>query len=352
VLRVQLLGDITAFRDGRAVPLSAPHRRLLAFLALHPGPHEREALAARFWPDVPDPRANLRTAVWVLRRALGDDAVLATRTSLALGPVTRDIDETEDLERADLGESGRPCAGVDDDWAEAARAEHLRRRIARLDGLAAATDDPAEAARWSARRCALTPLDEPAHRALVERLVAAGDRAGALVVGRELTERLRAELGVDAAPATQALLARLRGPATVGSAPVGVAAPMFGRATELAALGAAWTEARKGRGRVVLVTGEAGIGKTRLVAELARRADNVGARVAVGAGVDVGGEAPLAVWQELARALVGVVPPPPERAGWPAELGRLSPDLAGGPRPTPAPGGARRRRAGGRGRRP
>ena len=78
----------------------------------------------------------------------------------------------------------------------------------------------------------------------------------------------------------------------------------------------------------MLVTGEAGIGKTRLVGELARRADNAGARVAVGAGVDVGGEAPLQLWEELARALATVVPRPPEPLGWPAELGRLAPDLA------------------------
>ena len=78
----------------------------------------------------------------------------------------------------------------------------------------------------------------------------------------------------------------------------------------------------------MLVTGEAGIGKTRLVGELARRADNAGARVAVGAGVDVGGEAPLQLWEELARALASVVPRPPEPLGWPAELGRLAPDLA------------------------
>ena len=77
------------------------------------------------------------------------------------------------------------------------------------------------------------------------------------------------------------------------------------------------------------VTGEAGIGKTRLVTELARRADNAGARVAVGAGVDVGGEAPLAIWQELTRALVGGRSGPAGSAGWPAELGRLAPDLAG-----------------------
>jgi predicted ATPase len=106
------------------------------------------------------------------------------------------------------------------------------------------------------------------------------------------------------------------------------ARPLFGRAAELRTLMAAWTAARAGRGRVVLVTGEAGIGKTRLVAELARRADNAGARIAVGAGVDVGGEAPLAVWQELVPQLARTVPPPPEPANWAAELGRLSPDIA------------------------
>ena len=73
---------------------------------------------------------------------------------------------------------------------------------------------------------------------------------------------------------------------------------------------AAWTAARAGHGRVVLITGEAGIGKTRLVAELARRAENAGARTAIGARVDVGGAAPLATWQELVPQLArGVLDP-------------------------------------------
>jgi DNA-binding SARP family transcriptional activator/tetratricopeptide (TPR) repeat protein len=329
MLRVQLIGETSAVRDGEPVPLSGPHRRLLAFLALHPGPQDRDAVAARFWPDAPTARANLRTAVWALRRSLGADAVLATRTTVALAAALRDVDELEDAMRA--GEPSVPaadlCAGLDDDWAQAARSEYVRRCVAVLDELAAAAEDPADAARWSARRCALTPLDEPAHRALLERLAASGDRAGALVAGRDLAARLRTELGVGPAPATRALLARLRGPDAAGAS-LDSATPMFGRIGELAALTAAWSAARDGRGRVVLLTGEAGIGKTRLVRELARRADNAGARVAVGAGVDVGGEAPLAMWQELARALVAVVPQPLEAAGWPAELGRLAPDLA------------------------
>ena len=318
-------------RDGEQVLLSRPHRRLLAYLALHPGPHERDALAARFWPDAPTARANLRTAVWTLRRSLGADAVQATRTTVALAPVVRDVDELgaalERGEPAALDTLGaEPCAEFDDDWADAARAEHRRRCVTLLDALAAAAADPAEAVRWSARRCALTPLDEPAHRALFEHLAAAGDRAGAMLAARELADRLRTELGVGPAPTTRALVARLCGP---GAVPAASGAPMFGRSAELTTLTAAWSAARRGRGRVVVVTGEAGIGKTRLIRELARRADNAGARVAVGAGVDVGGEAPLAMWQELARALVAVVPQPPDEPA-----GR--PSSAGSPRTSPA----------------
>ncbi|TCK22895.1 ATP-binding protein [Pseudonocardia endophytica] len=328
MLRVRLLGEPSAERDGEPIELTAPLRRLLAYLVLHPGPHHRDALASCFWPDAADgvARANLRTAVWGLRRAVGADTVVTTRTDVGLDAsrVATDVDEPD---------PGGPelLAGWPQDWAARARDEHRNRLVRRLDALAddaEAASDPSAAAAHSRARCSLTPLDEPAHCALMRRLAAAGDRAGAVVVGRELVRRLHDELGVPPAPPTRSALAALRHPEQAGTGTGPPRRPLFGRAAELRALTDAWSEARAGRGRVVVVTGEGGIGKTRLVTELARRADNAGARVAVGAGVDVGDPAPLAMWQELARELVHVVAPPPDGTRWPAELGRLAPDLA------------------------
>ena len=69
MLQVQLLGRVASELDGEQLSLPPPVGRLLAFLALRPGPHDREAVAARLWPGsaAPTGRANLRTAVWALR---------------------------------------------------------------------------------------------------------------------------------------------------------------------------------------------------------------------------------------------------------------------------------------------
>jgi len=356
MLRLRLLGTLVVERDGASVALPATAARVLAYLALRPGPHERDAVAVRFWPDTPvaGGRASLRSVVWALRKSLGDDAVVASRSLVGLAPDRVWVDLHEVEERAQRGDmtgavalcTGDLMPGITDDWAREARTAHHDRHatlLEQLAHLAESDDDMATAVRWSRLRCALDPFDEPAHRALMDRLDAAGDRAGGLVVGREFVERLRVELGLRPGAATRAALARLHTPAAFerqrDARQPGRRQPMFGRSAELATLMRAWAAARDGHGRVVLVTGEGGIGKTRLITEVARRTERDGARVAVGAGVDVGGEAPLAVWQELARALVSTVPVPPETASWPAELGRLSPDLttALGHRGVPVP---------------
>jgi len=353
---VRLLGGVAAESDGEQVTLSPLAGRLLALFALRPGPHDREAAAALLWPGSARPaaRANLRTAVWALRKAVGDDPLIASRTAVGLRPDAVTVDLAECRGRAAAGDVAAAAVlcrvellpGFAEDWAEAARRQQraeLAEALASRSAAAERDGDPAAAARWSRLRCELDPLDEAAHADLVRQLAAAGDRAGALVAGRAASDRLRSELGVRPGPALRAALAEARGPggAAVPAGPA-TARPLYGRAAELRTLTAAWAAARAGHGRVVLITGEAGIGKTRLVTELARRADNAGARIAVGAGVDVGGEAPLAIWQELVSQLARTVPPPPGQADWPAELGRLAPDLAvrlgrGAPPPVASP---------------
>ena len=342
VLQVRLLGGVAADHDGEQLSLLPPVSRLLAVLALRPGPQDRETVAATLWPGAAGPaaRANLRTAVWALRKAVGDDALITSRTAVGLRPEAITVDLADAQRAAAAGDVAAAAAlcrgellpGYAEDWAETARRRQraeLAETLAARSAAAERDGDAAGAARWSRLRCELDPLNEAAHADLVRQLAVAGDRAGALVAGREVTGRLRAELGVGPGPSLRAALAEARGPGVTGAAPgPPTTRPLYGRAAELRTLMTAWAAARAGHGRVVLITGEAGIGKTHLVAELARRAENAGARTAIGAGVDVGGAAPLATWQELVPQLAAGVPAPPEHADWPAELGRLAPDIA------------------------
>src|SRR6201990_1507877 len=88
VLQVRLLGGVAADHDGEQLSLLPPVSRLLAVLALHPGPQDRETVAATLWPGAGGAAApaNLRTAGWALRKAAGDDALITSRTAVGLRP--------------------------------------------------------------------------------------------------------------------------------------------------------------------------------------------------------------------------------------------------------------------------
>src|SRR6266702_39380 len=137
MLRVRLLGDVGAELAGEQIEPPASKRAwaLLAWLALHPGAHDRGTLAARFWPDVLDAsaRASLRSAVWALRRALGPGGeahLVATRERVGLDP---DAGLWVDaLEFDEFMAAGRPAealalgdgellVGLQEDWAARAR---------------------------------------------------------------------------------------------------------------------------------------------------------------------------------------------------------------------------------------
>src|SRR4051812_13666132 len=210
MLRVHVLGDLELERDGEALepPQRGPARSLLGWLALHPGVHSRAAVAAALWPRVLDTsaRASLRTALSALRAAVGPDAVVAGRTSVGLARAPHvwiDVDEFEGLRAAGRAQEalalcrGELLAGIEEDWALAARDAHRDAQ----GGLpaprarhAARAGDVASAITLARRRAALDPFDERAHRELLALMRDADDTAGALVAHERFAERLRRQL--------------------------------------------------------------------------------------------------------------------------------------------------------------
>ena len=304
MLRVRVLGDLVVERDG--VQLTPPRRRparaLLGWLALHPGVHARSTVAGRLWPNVLDEsaRTSLRTSLSALRAVVGEGALPASREHIGLADdVVVDWREFErmlaanrPLDAVELS-GGELLAGLDDDWVLVARDEHRERvaeALAALAAEAAVQGDHEAALGFARRRARLDPLDEPAHRDLMRLLAQAGDGGGGLVVYERFADRLRRELGVPPSPATRSLAAELRaGAGTVAPPPLPariVAArrrgPLVGRDAELARLRAAWARSAQQGRRLVLVSGEPGIGKTRLVSEFAAEVAGHGAVVLYG----------------------------------------------------------------------
>src|SRR3954452_20186952 len=295
--RVRVLGGLAIEADARPlpVPASRPARELLAWLALHRGPHPRLELAMRFWPDVLETsaRASLRTTLHELRRAVGDEPLVADRETVGLAPAWVDLLEVERLAGEGRAEdalalcTGEPLVGIDRDWASAVRDEHRDRVAGLLTSLADCAPDTESALLWARELARLDPLSEDAARRLMTLHAAAGDRAAAIAAHARLAERLRRDLGIPPSRQTRELLAEIRAASDTGD---GTSRPPFppalvrggpfaGRAGELAAVSAACAPGRRG---VLLLAGEPGIGKTRLLAEAGRVAHAGGATVLYG----------------------------------------------------------------------
>src|SRR5215218_9710224 len=136
MVRVRLVGEVAVEIDGdaRALPPGRP-LSLLGWLALNPGLHPRTDVAPRFWPDVLDEsaRASLRSALWALRRPLGD-ALVATRDRVGLAAdAWVDVVEADRLRLDGCWEQalalceGTLLPGLDDEWVLEARDAHRDR---------------------------------------------------------------------------------------------------------------------------------------------------------------------------------------------------------------------------------
>ncbi len=118
------------------------------------------------------------------------------------------------------------------------------------------------------------PLHEAAYRQLMRLHALRGDRAAALRVYHSCVTALERELGIEPGAATRSAyeaLLQAGGPSETPTGPLtsrGTTAPLLGRKTEWRALQEAWRKAIGGHSQLVILSGEAGIGKTRLAEEM------------------------------------------------------------------------------------
>lgn len=268
---------------------------LFAFLALEGG-STRARLAAMFWSDLdaPTARRNLRHALHRLRAAGLGDALRADDEQVALVGVSHDLQAfaeavaADRLDAARALRTGRLLEGLDlddaaefDDWVRSRREQFLRAWRAAMSRHAAALEGAGD------RRTAIDihqslldddPLQEAAYRDLMRLHDALGERAAALELYARCEATLRDELQLEPLPETRLLAERIRtGPGTPPPAArrrgedlrlptVDLReVPLVGRERDLAA---AVTCAEP----VLLIEGEAGVGKSRFAIELVRRA--------------------------------------------------------------------------------
>jgi DNA-binding SARP family transcriptional activator len=318
MLRIRAVGGLRVEVDGQD-PTSPTQDRatsLLAWLALNPGSHTRSAVAARFWPEVLDEsaRASLRSALWSLRRRLGEEAngaLLATRDRVGLSDdVWVDVAEAERLrtegrlEEALALADGELLPGLEDEWAYEARDEHRGWTAALLEQLAQQAEgrgDVKRAIELSRRAAALEPFSEEAHRSLMRRLADAGDRPAALTVYAELRTRMLKTMRIGPSDETREVAESLRAPETelVPTQLKRVDRALFvGREAELMRL-RLLRNAVSETTRVGLIAGEAGSGKTRLAARFAVETSGDGTAVLYGSC----GEQALVPLEPFAEAL-------------------------------------------------
>lgn len=379
-LQVRLLGELDIRRDGVSLaPIeSARGRALIGRILLDSGvAHSRRSLAFLLWPDSSESQArtNLRNLIHTLRRAHPDlDQLLeVTAGSLRCHPhlaVRTDVDELRAaLARAAEVEDGSDdfvaalrevvelhrgelLEGCYDEWLGPVR-EGLRdayvsalRRLARA---LAQQDDHAEAIRLGREVIRNDPYDEATHRLLMEMHAAAGDRAGAIRAYHECVATLRRELGIGPSPPTEAVHRQLmsqesggkpgaRSAATVArpatGAPEAEATGLVGRRAELAQLESYWRLTLRGQCRLVVVTGELGVGKTRLVEDLADRCRRQGGLVAWARSYRAEGHLGYGTVIEWLRSPALAADVNRSRGSDRSQLSRLLPELGTWPEPT------------------
>jgi predicted ATPase/DNA-binding SARP family transcriptional activator len=365
-LRIRLLGDFSLiYSDQQVTSLNTTRlRSLLAYLVLHRDvPQQRQHLAFLFWPDATEAQArnNLRQLLHQLRQAFpaveqflsADTHMLHWRT---ITPFHLDVAEFEQmltladaatqrnnqhalqdaLEKADILYRGELLPGCYDEWIFPER-DRLRQRhlqvLEELLRLFEVQGDNVTAIRYAQRLIGLDPLSEDLSRRLMRLFALNNDRASALRVYHTCVTTLQRELGVAPDPATREAYERLMqhempvNPARARQTLLAATPMLIGRKQEWETLQEVWQAAITGEPRFVLVTGEAGIGKSRLAEEFLLWASQQGAVTAKTRSYAAEGQLSLAPVTDWLRSDGLRAPLRQLDSVWLTEVARILPEL-------------------------
>lgn len=368
-------------------------RALLIYLAVEAGKaHQRSALAGLLWPDHSEElaRTNLRHVLRQLRQTLpnqpGAPPLLVTsQQTIQLnqaGVFKLDVAQFSDLLAASAHCSHRTfgdcpaCierfsqaaalyrgafltgfalhdSDIFDEWATTKREQLHRQALEIFFSLAShyeaiAAYDLARQYAW--RQIELEAWREEAHRQLMRVLALSGQRTAALAQYARCHTILATELGIDPDTETTELYEAIRdnklaaipqSPATTARTrtlqPTGVldsqlqsSSRVVGRQRELAQLEQLWDQAQNGHGRLALVVGEPGIGKTYLIQALITHVERQGATILRGGCYEYEATTPYLPFVEGLRAHVRAHSADILRAQFgptAAELARLAPEI-------------------------
>lgn len=339
-VHLRLLALPALLLAGRApIALERKDAALLALLVVD-GPTPRARAAALLWPDADTRKArnNLRQRLFRLRRATGVD-VVEERAALSLAPaVDHDLAALPARLAQDPAAASGELLGTHayedcdelDQWVKGARERfRTQRRDAVAAALAAEERDGriARALVFAERLVGEDALSEQAHRLLMRLHYRRGDRSAALAAYVRCQQALQRELGAQPGAETRELAQLIeRSGELPGTAPrlipTAIARPplLIGRDGQWRALDDAWEQ-----GRVALLSGDAGMGKSRLLGDFAQR------RGALLCGAQPGdARVPYALLARLLRAALATAPAGADPAVR-EELARVLPELGAAP---------------------
>jgi DNA-binding SARP family transcriptional activator/tetratricopeptide (TPR) repeat protein len=342
---------------------------LLVYLAVAGGWHSREKLTALLWPESPGSQgqASLRNGLIRLRRTLGktENYLLVDADLLSFdltGHVTLDLQaitaagesstvavlqKAVEQYRADFLEGfSLPDAPDFEEWASLQR-EYWRRQmseiLARLSQLQTDHGQMQQGLDTALRWRTHDPLNEAAHRRVMELYATAGDKTAALQAYQRCRATLAAELAIEPSPETAALAEHIQNsrssplnfewsrdnPKSKIQNPKWIELPFVGRSIKHLQLVTAFHTTRQQQPQLVIIEGEAGIGKTRLATEFLAWAAVQGADILQGRAFEAGGRLPYQpLIEALGRRMEQENAPEDLLSDiWLAELSRLLPEL-------------------------